>query len=168
VWFAAEPITNISATALHGTGPDMQTNLNSSQGPAIAQEDMAEQRPASTTGGDAVTTVTDPCERPHRQCFMSAPIHTHTHAHTQTLHAVCTYSTQQCTYAAVRHTAASIQIAHHAFLYQNTCDALTHTLTYPHLHLHSPSFTHITTLADTNAISLANQQQEQSHSHPLL
>ena len=37
----------------------MQTNLNSSQGPAIAQEDMAEQRPASTTGGDAVTNVTN-------------------------------------------------------------------------------------------------------------
>ena len=61
------------------------------------------------------------------------------------------------TTAAVLH-AASIQIAQHAFLYQNTCDALTHTLTYPHLHLHSPSFT---------LTSQRSQTQTQSHSQAL-
>ena len=37
----------------------------------------------------------DPCERPHRQCFLSAPIHTHTHTCTHTrashcMHLLCT------------------------------------------------------------------------------
>ena len=87
-----------------------------------------------------------------------APLFTHTHMHTRkhyTLYALTLHS--KCTYAAVLH-AASIQIAHHAFLYQNTCDALTHTLTYPHLHLHSPSFT---------LTSQRSQTQAQSHSQPL-
>jgi hypothetical protein len=37
----------------------MLTNSNSSQVPAIAQEDMAEQQRASTTGGDVVTNETN-------------------------------------------------------------------------------------------------------------
>ena len=84
-----------------------------------------------------------------------APLFTHTHMHTHkhyTLYALTLHS--KCTYAAVLH-ATSIQIAQHAFLYQNTCDALTHTLTYPHLHLHSPSFT---------LTSQRSQTQTQSHS----
>ena len=34
----------------------------------------------------------DPCERPHRQCFLSAPIYTHTHTHKH--HTACTHSAQ--------------------------------------------------------------------------
>ena len=109
----------------------------------------------------------DPCERPHRQCFLSAPIHTHTHTCTHTsitLYALTLHST--CTYAAVLH-ATSIQIAQHAFLYQNAYDALTYTLTYPHSHLHSHSHhnarrrkrnltrNHFTTLASQTARAIS-------------
>ena len=101
-------------------------------------------------------------------------LHTHTHMHTHTsitLYAPTLHST--CTYAAVLH-AVSIQIAHHAFLYQNAYDSLTHTLTHPHSHLHSHSHhnahRHKRNLTRNHFTTLANQQQEQSqsHSHPLL
>ena len=55
MWFAAEHIMDITAIALPGQGPDMLTNSNSSQGQALAPEDMTEQQPTSAAGGDAVT-----------------------------------------------------------------------------------------------------------------
>ena len=51
MWFAAEHIMDITAIALPGQGPDMLTNSNSSQGQALAPEDMAEQQPTSAAGG---------------------------------------------------------------------------------------------------------------------
>jgi hypothetical protein len=93
--------------------------------------------------------------------------HTHTHMHTHTsitLYALTLHST--CTYTAVLH-ATSIQITHHAFLYQNAYDALTYTLTYPHSHLHSHSHhnarrhkrnltrNHFTTLASQTARAIS-------------
>ena len=75
------------------------------------------------TNSTVEMVLPDPCERPHRQCFMSAPIHTHTWTHTSvSLYARNLHST--CTYAAVLH-AASTQISQHAFLYLNGNDALT-------------------------------------------
>ena len=60
----------------------------------------------------------DPCEQPHRQSSLSAPIHTHKHTSiSPNLHSTCT-----CT--AVPHI-VSIQTTHHAFSYQNARDALT-------------------------------------------
>ena len=91
--------------------------------------------------------------------------HTHMHTHKHyTLYALTLHST--CTHATVLHT-TSIQIAHHAFLYQNAYDALTYTLTYPHSQLHSHSHhnahrhkrnltrNHFTTLASQTARAIS-------------
>ena len=57
--FADSFITNIPVTALPGTEAGMQTDLNSSQILAEAQEGMVEQQPASTAGGVAVNDETN-------------------------------------------------------------------------------------------------------------
>ena len=90
--------------------------------------------------------------------------HTHMHTHKHyTLYALTLHST--CTYAAVLH-ATSIQITHHAFLYQNAYDALTYTLTYPHSHLHSHSHhnarRHKRNLTRNHFTTLANQPETAS------
>ena len=63
------------------------------------------------------TNLPDPCEQPHRQSSLSAPILTHKYTSiSPNLHSTCT-----CT--AVPHI-ASIQMTHQVLLYQNACDAL--------------------------------------------
>ena len=78
--------------------PERQRSLNIYiylyiRNPRIEQIELRKWVWGATSPG---ANLPDPCERPHRQCFMSAPIHTHTltHAHTHKHPTVCAYSAQ--------------------------------------------------------------------------
>ncbi len=119
------------------------------------------------------SNLPDPCERPHRQCFMSAPIHTHTCTHTsitRCMHLLCAARVQTLQFFTLRVSRLHIMRSCTRMLMMHSH---IHLPTHTHIFIH----THITTLADTSAISLATtsqhsqarqQEQSQSHSHPLL
>ena len=129
------------------------------------------------TNSTVEMVLPDPCERPHRQCFMSAPIHTHTCTHTsitRCMHLLCT---------ARVHTLQFFTLQVSRLHSMRSCIRMLMMHSHIHLPTHTHIFihTHITTLADTvtdtSAISLATtsqhsqarqQEQSQSHSHPLL